>query len=121
MNDEHLNEAERDATYRLDGLNDAAQAPAGGLARNVGLPVATQAHSVPVIINGRPRELATADASFEDIVRLAFPNLPVGAQRTFTVTYRRGDAQRPEGSLVANQATRLAPGAVINVSATDKS
>jgi len=76
---------------------------------------------VPVIVNGRRRELADPDATFEDLVKLAFPQLPVLAERTFTVTYRRGGAARPEGSLVPHQAARLAPGAVINVSATDKS
>ena len=77
--------------------------------------------SVPVIVNGRPRELAEREVTFEDLVAIAFPQLPVANRRAFTVTYRRGAPERPEGSLVARQAARLAPGAVVNVSATDKS
>lgn len=76
---------------------------------------------VPVIVNGRPLELAEPDATFEDLVKLAFPQLPAVAGRTFTVTYRRGDAARPDGSLIPRQVGRLAPGAVINVSSTTKS
>lgn len=85
------------------------------------LPVAPPKRSVPIILNGRPCELATADASFEDLVRLAFPELPAGPKRTFTVTVRRAGADQPDGSLAPQQAARLQPGAVINVSSTDKS
>lgn len=85
------------------------------------LPVAPAQRSVPIILNGRPRELATAEATFENLVRLAFPQLPAGPERTFTVTVRRAGGDRPDGSLVPRQAARLQPGAVINVSSTDKS
>lgn len=87
------------------------------------LPVAPamRPRGVPVVINGRPRELANPNATFEDLVKLAFPELAIGAGNAFTVTYRRGAADRPDGSLVPRQAARLAPGAVINVSATNRS
>lgn len=107
------------APLRSGGLIDLTDGVPRLSTRPMGL--AVQPRGVPVVVNGRPRELADPDASFEDLVRLAFPDLPAHATRTFTVTYRRGGATRPEGSLVPHQAARLAPGAVINVSATDKS
>lgn len=76
---------------------------------------------VPIVVNGRERAVAERELTFERLVDLAFPNLPVEASRSFTVTYRRGPADRPEGSLVADQATRLEPGIRFNVTATTKS
>lgn len=76
---------------------------------------------VPIVVNGRERAVAERELTFERLVDMAFPNLPVGGSRSFTVTYRRGPADRPEGSLVADQATRLEPGTRFNVTATTKS
>ena len=76
---------------------------------------------VPIVVNGRERAVAERELTFERLVDLAFPQLPVEAARSFTVTYRRGPADRPEGSLVAQQSTRLEPGTRFNVTATTKS
>lgn len=78
---------------------------------------------VPIVVNGRTREIDGPEATFEDLVGLAFPGVTDLARRdqSLTVVYRRGAPDRPEGSLIAREAVRLYPGAVFNVTATDKS
>ena len=78
---------------------------------------------VPIVVNGRQITLERPDVSFEDLVGLAFPgrDLATSGSRALTVTYRRGPADRPEGSLISREAVRVQSGEVFNVTATDKS
>jgi hypothetical protein len=79
--------------------------------------------SVPVVINGRTVLLDRPDVTFEDLVGLAFPgtDLTTASSRALTVTYRRGPPDRPEGSLLSQEAITARRGEVFNVSATNKS
>ena len=77
--------------------------------------------TVPVVVNGRPRELVAQEVSFEDLVGLAFPERSDLTRGMFTVTYRHGPVDRPEGSLVPSQSIRATRGTVVHVTATDKS
>lgn len=79
--------------------------------------------SVPVVINGRTVLLKRPDVTFEDLVGLAFPgtDLTTASSRALTVTYRRGPADRPEGSLLSQEEITARRGEVFNVSATTKS
>lgn len=77
--------------------------------------------TVPVVVNGRTRELVAQEVTFEDLIGLAFPERTDLANRLFTVTFRHGPADRPEGSLVATQSIQCKSGTVFHVTATDKS
>jgi hypothetical protein len=79
--------------------------------------------TVPVVINGRKVLLDRPDVTFEDLVGFAFPgtDLTSASSRALTVTYRRGPPDRPEGSLLSQEAIRVQRGEVFNVSATNKS
>lgn len=83
--------------------------------------LAPERATVPVIVNGRPRELVAQDVTFDDLVGLAFPERTDLTRGMFTVTYRHGPADRPEGSLVPSQSIRATRGTVVHVTATDKS
>jgi Multiubiquitin len=39
----------------------------------------------------------------------------------FTVTYRRGEGNKPEGTLVEGETVKVKEGMIFNVTATDKS
>ena len=77
--------------------------------------------SVPVVVNGRRQSLAEAEVSFEELVDIAYPDAPPNSNRMFTVTYRHGPLDRPEGSLAPSQRLRAVHGVVFNVTATNKS
>ena len=76
---------------------------------------------VPIVVNTRRREVEAGDISFEELVALAFPVPPTGAQVSFTVSYRKGPASKPEGSLLSGQSVNVVKGMTFNVTATDKS
>ncbi|WP_169805732.1 multiubiquitin domain-containing protein [Novosphingobium rosa] len=87
----------------------------------VSRPETPRSDTVPVIVNGAQRNLPATDIAFEDLVRLAYPDRPLDLNRMFTVSYRHGPADRPEGSLAPAQRMPLINGVTYNVTTTDKS
>lgn len=77
--------------------------------------------TIIVHVNGRRKEVDPTRICFEDLIVLAFDTPPQGEQICFTVTYRKGPAEQPEGSLIEGQCVKLVKGMVFNVTATDKS
>lgn len=74
------------------------------------------------MINGRKRSVEAKELSFAEIVDLAYDNNPpAGPDVIITVTYRRGEGQKPEGTLVPGQTVRVHDGMVFNVFDTTKS
>jgi len=53
----------------------------------------------PVTVNGHTNTVADEEISFEELLALAFGPVPAGPGWVFTVTYRGGPANQPEGSL----------------------
>lgn len=76
---------------------------------------------VEIRVNGRKKVVPAGDITFEAVVQLAFPNGPGGPDVAYTVSYRHGPPNKPEGSLVAGQAVKVREGMVFNVSATNRS
>jgi len=74
-----------------------------------------------IIVNGRQKEVAKKELSFTEIIALAFDDLPTGQNIIFTVTYRRGKGNKPEGTLVEGEELKIKRGMILNVTATDKS
>lgn len=77
--------------------------------------------ALTIMVNGRPKEVATKELFFRDVVALAFPNPPSNANTIFTVTYRRGHGNKPEGTLVDGESIKVKDGMIVNVTPTDKS
>lgn len=76
---------------------------------------------VTFIVNAREHTTSAKTLTFEEIVALAFPATPAGPNVLFTISYRRGHGQKPEGSLLAGDDVKVKDGMVFVVSATDKS
>ena len=74
-----------------------------------------------IIVNGRRKSVEPQGLCFEDLIALAFETPPEGEQICFTITYRKGPADMPEGSLIEDQCVSIIAGMVFNVTATDKS
>lgn len=74
-----------------------------------------------IIVNGRQKVVIENEISFAEIIALAFDNPPTGPNIIFTVTYRKGENHKPEGTLIAGAKVKVKDGMVFNVTATDKS
>jgi hypothetical protein len=79
-------------------------------------------HEVTIVVNGQPKVVEDKELSFEKLVSIAYNgNPPTGENWEFTVTYRRGQGNKPAGSLLAGESLKVKNGMIINVTATDKS
>ena len=65
--------------------------------------------------------VTTRTVTFDEIVKLAFPNPPSGANILYTVSYEDGPRKNPQGSLKEGQSVKVKNGMIFNVTATDKS
>jgi hypothetical protein len=54
---------------------------------------------VTIIINGSQFNVEKDDISYDEVVTLAFPDFPQHPERTYSVTYERGQGNKPAGIL----------------------
>lgn len=76
---------------------------------------------ISIIVNARPREVNKKQLSFDEIVHLAFESAPVGPNISYTITYRRGPVNNPEGEMQQGSIILIKKGMIFNVTATNKS
>jgi len=74
-----------------------------------------------IIVNTRRKNVTKAKLSFNAVVHLAYDPVPTGPNILFTVMYRHGPRQNPEGDMVEGQIVRLKDGMVFDVKHTDRS
>lgn len=74
-----------------------------------------------IIVNGKQKQFEGKEISFEQVIQLAFGAISTGPNVSYAVTYKRGEGNKPEGSLVAGESVKLKEGMIFNATATDKS
>ncbi len=74
-----------------------------------------------IVVNGRRREWDEDDISFEQLVPLAFPTPAPGGNVEYTISYRRAQGHKPEGTLKAGESVKVKEGMIFDVTATDLS
>ena len=79
------------------------------------------AKMICIIINTVEEYVPQGKITFEDLVKLAFPDTIITPNIEYTVSYQKGPQNKPEGSLVAGESVKLKKGMVFHVSETDKS
>lgn len=81
-----------------------------------------QDKTITIIVNGREKEVPkNDDLTFDELVSLAFDDPPTGEFICFTITYRKGTGNKPEGTLPEGESVKAKDGMIFNVTATDKS
>lgn len=75
---------------------------------------------VTIFVNTIDHKVHGFEISFEEVVQLAY-SAPASPEKTYTVKYRNGTPNRPEGSLVAGGKVRIKEGMIFNVTRTNKS
>jgi len=77
---------------------------------------------ITIIVNATPKTVSDKDLSYEEVVRLAFPDAVFdNDQLVFTVNFRRGHGNKPEGELVKGEFLKVKEEMLVYVIRTDKS
>ena len=75
-----------------------------------------------IIVNGRPKLWVDIDISYTQVISLAYDGQPPsGPDWVFTVTYRKGEDKKKEGTMTEGDSVHVKDGMVFNVTATNKS
>ncbi len=76
---------------------------------------------VTIIVNGTPHEVEKAEITYNEVVTLAFPDFPQHPERTYSVTYQRGQGEKPEGILLPGGTVKVKDGMIFKVKHTGQS
>ena len=77
--------------------------------------------SVTIVVEGTPHEWPKGEISYSEVVTLEVPTYPQNQQITYSVTYKRGQGNKPEGILSPSASVKVKEGMVFNVSETGQS
>lgn len=74
-----------------------------------------------IFINGRPKEITGREITFRQVIELAFGEFSDNPDRVYTVTYKKGEGKKQEGSMVEGDVVKIKEGTIFNATQTDKS
>lgn len=105
----------------INGIDTPVSNPDSTTDNNLDLDEKLENKEFNIIINGRSKTIIGKEASFLQIVECANINHSITSNTIFTITYKRGTGNKPEGSMVEGDLVKIKEGMIFNVSATDKS
>lgn len=76
---------------------------------------------VTIIVNGTPYEEEKNEITYEEVVTLAFSDFPQHPERTYSVTYERGQGNKPTGILSPGGKVKVKKGMTFKVKHTGQS
>lgn len=74
-----------------------------------------------IIVNARKHLWKQKEISFDEVVKLAFGTISEDPNIVYTVIYKRGPKENPEGSMVKGDTVKIKNEMVFNATLTDKS
>lgn len=78
--------------------------------------------TVTIIVEATPHDWPkNADISYAQVVTLEFPDFPQHPERTYSVTYKNGQGNKPEGVLAPGGSVKVKDGMEFNVTDTGQS
>lgn len=76
---------------------------------------------VMIVIEGTAHEWPKTEISYAEVVTLEVPTYPEHPEITYSVKFKRGHGDKPEGTLPPAGSVRVKDGMVFNVSETGQS
>lgn len=76
---------------------------------------------VTIIVNATPHQWPKGEITYAEVVTLEEPGYAQHPEITYSVTFERGQGNKPEGVLVRGAAVKVKEGMVFNVSPTGQS
>ena len=77
--------------------------------------------TVTIVVEGTPHEWPEEYISYEQVVTLDVPDYSQNPQINFTVTYKKGPRNKPEGSLSRGGTVKVREGMIFRVTRTGQS
>lgn len=76
---------------------------------------------VVILVNSREKEWSEKMISFDQVVILAFGSISNDPNVSYSVTYKKGDNNKPEGIMVKGDIVKVKDGIRFNVTQTNRS
>lgn len=76
---------------------------------------------ITIIVNAREEKVEADHLSYDQVVALAFQPVPTGPDVAFSITYRKGPAANPKGTLAEGVTVAIKDGMIFNVTQTNRS
>src|SRR5665811_1590135 len=78
--------------------------------------------TVTIVVDGTPHEVPKKeDITYAEVVTLAYPDYPQHPEITYSVTYTRGQGNKPEGVLAPGGSVKVKEGMSFRVDRTGQS
>ena len=81
----------------------------------------SEPREITIFVNTRKKEEKKRHLTYDQVVALAFNPVPTGPNIMFTITYRNGPRQNPEGELLPGGKVKIKNGMIFDVTPTTKS
>jgi hypothetical protein len=76
---------------------------------------------INIVVNGQPFEVEKNEITYAEVATLAFADYPQHPERTYSITYKRGHGNKPEGILSPGGHVKVKDGMVFTVKHTGQS
>ncbi len=76
---------------------------------------------VTIIVNAEPHKVEKDDMAYNEVVTLAFSDFPQHPERIYSVTYERGQGNKPSGILSPGGSVKVKEGMSFKVKHTGQS
>ena len=76
---------------------------------------------VTIIVEGTPHEWTEKEITYEEVVTLEVPDYPNHPEITYSVKYKNGHGNKPEGILAPGASIKVKNRMIFNVSETGQS
>jgi hypothetical protein len=77
--------------------------------------------TVTIIVDGTPHEWPKDKITYAELVTLEFPDYPQHPEITYTVKYKNGHGNKPEGTLSSGGSVKVKEGMIFSVYDTGQS
>jgi hypothetical protein len=74
-----------------------------------------------IVVNAQQHTVANKEISFAEVVTLAYGADATNPDKTFTVSYRKSDNNKHDGTLAAGDSVKIKDGTVFSVTSTTRS
>ncbi len=81
----------------------------------------TEKKTVTIIVAGTPHEWPKVEITYAEVVTLEVPNYSQHTEITYSVKYKNGHGNKPEGILAPGASVKVKEGMVFSVSETGQS